>query len=177
MTFDLSQHLEENFDGTKICGGGAVDELGDDRLTLGELATPTVLGDDHRFVQRLTEQRLQVLGAGRPAARIAGLTFDETGVPRRLAGMSAGSEGSRELLIGAERDASGGVLVAVRDSGPGLNPESFERLFDPFYTTKPGGMGMGLSICRSIVEAHGGRIWASGTAGPGTTLQCILPVE
>jgi C4-dicarboxylate-specific signal transduction histidine kinase len=91
--------------------------------------------------------------------------------------MSAVSEGSRELLIGAERDASGGVLVAVRDSGPGLNPESFERLFDPFYTTKPGGMGMGLSICRSIVEAHGGRIWASGTAGPGTTLQCILPVE
>jgi len=91
--------------------------------------------------------------------------------------MSAVSEGSRELLIGAERDASGGVLVAVRDSGPGLNPESFERLFDPFYTTKPGGMGMGLSICRSIVEAHGGRIWASGTASPGTTLQCILPVE
>jgi signal transduction histidine kinase len=91
--------------------------------------------------------------------------------------MSAVSEGSRELLIGAERDASGGVLVAVRDSGPGLNPESFERLFDPFYTTKPGGMGMGLSICRSIVETHGGRIWASGTAGPGTTLQCILPVE
>jgi signal transduction histidine kinase len=91
--------------------------------------------------------------------------------------MSAVSEGSRELLIGAERDASGGVLVAVRDSGPGLNPESFDRLFDPFYTTKPGGMGMGLSICRSIVEAHGGRIWASGTASPGTTLQCILPVE
>jgi signal transduction histidine kinase len=68
------------------------------------------------------------------------------------------------------------VLVAVRDSGPGLKPESFDRLFDAFYTTKPGGMGMGLSICRSIVEAHGGRIWASRSAGPGTALQFTLPM-
>jgi signal transduction histidine kinase len=90
--------------------------------------------------------------------------------------MSAVSEGARELLISTGKDASGGVLVTVRDSGPGLNPESFDRLFDAFYTTKPGGMGMGLSICRSIVEAHGGRIWASLSAAPGTTLQCILPV-
>jgi signal transduction histidine kinase len=88
--------------------------------------------------------------------------------------MSAVREGARELLISTGKDASGGVLVAVRDSGPGLNPESFARLFDAFYTTKPGGMGMGLSICRSIVEAHGGRIWA--TAAPGAALQCILPV-
>jgi signal transduction histidine kinase len=86
------------------------------------------------------------------------------------------SEGARELLISTGKDASGGVLVAVLDSGPGLNPESFDRLFDPFYTTKPGGMGMGLSICRSIVEAHGGRIWASLTAPLGTAVQCILPV-
>ena len=90
--------------------------------------------------------------------------------------MSAVSEGARELLISTGKDASGGVLVAVRDSGPGLNPESFARLFDAFYTTKPGGMGMGLSICRSIVEAHRGRIWASVTAAPGTVVQCILPV-
>ena len=90
--------------------------------------------------------------------------------------MSGVSEGSRELLIGTREDALSGVLVAVQDSGPGLNPESFDRLFDPFYTTKPGGMGMGLSICRSIVEAHGGRIWASRTAGPGVTVQFTLPV-
>ncbi len=88
--------------------------------------------------------------------------------------MSGVSERPRELLIGTGKDASGGVLVAVRDSGPGLSPESFDRLFDPFYTTKPGGMGMGLSICRSIVEAHGGRIWASQAAGPGSTLQFTL---
>jgi C4-dicarboxylate-specific signal transduction histidine kinase len=79
--------------------------------------------------------------------------------------MNGVSEGSRELLIGTGKDGSSGVLVAVQDSGPGLNPESFDRLFDAFYTTKPGGMGMGLSICRSIVEAHGGRIWVSRTAG------------
>jgi signal transduction histidine kinase len=91
--------------------------------------------------------------------------------------MSGVSEGSRGLLIGTEKDASGRVLVAVRDSGPGLNPESFERLFDSFYTTKPGGMGMGLSICRSIVEAHGGRIWANPNAGPGITVQFTLPIN
>jgi PAS domain S-box-containing protein len=90
--------------------------------------------------------------------------------------MSVVSEGARELLISTGKDASGGVLVAVRDSGPVLNPESVARLFDAFYTTKPSGMGVGLSICRSIVEAHGGRIWASVTAAPGTVLQCILPV-
>jgi signal transduction histidine kinase len=89
--------------------------------------------------------------------------------------MSGVSEGPRELLISTEKDGSSGLLVAVQDSGPGLNPESFDRLFDAFYTTKPGGMGMGLSICRSIVEAHGGRIWVARTAGPGATVQFTLP--
>jgi signal transduction histidine kinase len=91
--------------------------------------------------------------------------------------MSDVSEGARELLIGTGKDASsGGVLVEVRDSGPGLSPESFDRLFDAFYTTKPGGMGMGLSVCRSIVEAHGGRIWTSPTAGQGATFGFTVPV-
>jgi C4-dicarboxylate-specific signal transduction histidine kinase len=93
-----------------------------------------------------------------------------------LEAMSGLPAGPRELLIGTEQDASNGVLVAVQDSGPGLDPESFERVFDPFYTTKPDGMGMGLSICRSIVEAHGGRVWASGTDGHGVTVQFTLPV-
>jgi signal transduction histidine kinase len=91
--------------------------------------------------------------------------------------MSGVSEGSRRLLIGTGKDATGGVLVAVQDSGPKLNPESFEHLFDSFYTTKPGGMGMGLSICRSIVEAHGGRIWAIPNVGPGITVQFTLPIS
>jgi NO-binding membrane sensor protein with MHYT domain len=91
--------------------------------------------------------------------------------------MSGVREGARALLISTGLEASGGVLVTVQDSGPGLNPESFERLFDSFYTTKPGGMGMGLSICSSIVEAHGGRIWATPNAGPGITVQFTLPIN
>jgi C4-dicarboxylate-specific signal transduction histidine kinase len=92
--------------------------------------------------------------------------------------MSGVAEPTRELLISTEQEASGAVLVTVQDSGPGFSPESFDRLFDPFYTTKADGMGMGmgLSICRSIVDAHGGRIWASRTAGPGATFQFTLPL-
>jgi len=89
--------------------------------------------------------------------------------------MSGVSEGSRELRIGTGPDAAGGVLVTVQDSGPGLHPESVDRLFDAFYTTKPGGMGMGLAICRSIVEAHGGQIWVARAAGLGATVQFTLP--
>jgi len=86
------------------------------------------------------------------------------------------SEGSRELLIGTAEDGSNGVLVEVLDSGPGLPPESVDRIFGAFYTTKPGGMGMGLSVCRSIIEAHGGRIWVSPTVGQGATFRFTLPV-
>src|SRR6267154_2383289 len=91
--------------------------------------------------------------------------------------MSDASKGSRDLLISTAEDVSNGVLVAVRDSGPGLNPESLERLFDPFYTTKPGGMGMGLSICRSIVEGHGGRIWAAANVPQGASFHFSLPAQ
>jgi len=68
--------------------------------------------------------------------------------------MSGVGKGSRALLISTAQEASGGVLVSVQDSGPGLDVECLDRLFDAFYTTKPAGMGMGLSICRSIIEAH-----------------------
>jgi PAS domain S-box-containing protein len=91
--------------------------------------------------------------------------------------MSSLSDGPRDMLISTGKDAPSGVFVAVQDSGPELNPERFNRLFDPFYTTKPDGMGMGLSICRSIVEAHGGRVWASRSDGRGVTVQFSLPVD
>ena len=67
------------------------------------------------------------------------------------------------------------MIVAVQDTGIGIEPDKANKLFDAFFTTKPDGMGMGLSICRSIIEAHGGRIWASANAGPGATLQFTLP--
>jgi PAS domain S-box-containing protein len=82
----------------------------------------------------------------------------------------------RELLISTEQDHTG-VLVAVRDSGPGLDPAHLERVFDAFYTTKSSGMGMGLSICRSIIEAHGGRLWAAANEPRGAVFQFTLPPE
>jgi PAS domain S-box-containing protein len=91
--------------------------------------------------------------------------------------MSDASKGSRDLLISTAEDISNDVLVAVRDSGPGLNSESLDRLFDPFYTTKPGGMGMGLSICRSIVEVHGGRISATANVPQGASFHFSLPAH
>jgi signal transduction histidine kinase len=69
------------------------------------------------------------------------------------------------------------VLVAVEDSGVGLNPEEMEKLFKTFYTTKTEGLGMGLSICRSIIEGHGGRLWAESNEGSGARFQFTLPIE
>jgi PAS domain S-box-containing protein len=82
---------------------------------------------------------------------------------------------SRELVIRTNEDEARQILVTVSDCGIGLAAGSADRLFDAFFTTKSGGMGMGLSICRSIVEAHGGRLQASANAGPGATFQFTLP--
>jgi signal transduction histidine kinase len=85
----------------------------------------------------------------------------------------AGKE-ERELLI-STRNEPGGVSVEVRDSGPGLAPAALERVFESFYTTKPSGLGLGLSICRSIIEAHNGRLWASANLPRGASFQFALP--
>src|SRR4029453_10980953 len=85
--------------------------------------------------------------------------------------------GTRELRISTEREAAAGVLVTVRDSGPGLDPADVEHLFKAFYTTKPTGMGMGLAICRSMVEAHGGRMCAGPNEPRGAVFQFTLPLE
>jgi hypothetical protein len=80
----------------------------------------------------------------------------------------------RDLLISTRQDHTG-VLVAVHDSGPGIHPDHFERVFNSFYTTKPSGTGMGLSICRSIIDAHGGRLWAEANEPRGAVFQFTLP--
>ncbi len=81
--------------------------------------------------------------------------------------------GPLELLVTSEKD----VLVSVRDSGAGLDPESVDHIFDAFYTTKSSGMGMGLAISRSIIEAHSGRLWASANAPRGAIFQFTLPSD
>ena len=91
--------------------------------------------------------------------------------------MSEVSEGSRELLISTSEVESGSVLVAVSDSGPGLPAASHARIFEAFYTTKSSGLGMGLSICRSIVEAHGGRLWATPNQPQGAVFCMTLPIH
>src|SRR5215475_2550173 len=90
--------------------------------------------------------------------------------------MSGTREGPKELLISTGKGGSEGVLVAVRDSGPGLTIENTERVFDAFYTTKTSGLGMGLSICRSIIEAHQGQLWATANVPRGAVFQFTLPV-
>jgi PAS domain S-box-containing protein len=91
--------------------------------------------------------------------------------------MNSVAERPRELVISTGEAPSEGVLIGVRDLGPGLPLVSPERIFDAFYTTKPSGLGMGLSICRSIIEAHGGRLWANANIPRGATFQFTLPAH
>jgi signal transduction histidine kinase len=88
--------------------------------------------------------------------------------------MNSVEAGARELVISTEQDHTG-VLVAVRDSGPGIDPEHLERVFEAFYTTKSSGTGMGLSICRSIIDAHEGRLWAEANEPRGAVFKFTLP--
>jgi signal transduction histidine kinase len=94
-----------------------------------------------------------------------------------LEAMSGFGESARELLISTGRDASNGVLISLRDSGPGLDPKSLDRLFEAFYSTKAEGMGLGLAISRTIIEAHGGRLWASANVPRGAEFQFTVPAS
>jgi C4-dicarboxylate-specific signal transduction histidine kinase len=89
--------------------------------------------------------------------------------------MDSVTDRDRLLKVASERQTPSDVLITVEDSGPGVAPEQIERIFDPFYTTKPNGMGMGLSICRSIVESHGGRLFATPGHNSGLAIQVSLP--
>src|SRR5262249_44676568 len=89
-----------------------------------------------------------------------------------LSGVGAGP---RTLRVSSENVASTEVLITVRDSGPGFDAQSLARLFEAFYTTKPHGLGLGLAISRRIIEAHGGRLWATANAPQGAVLQFTVP--
>jgi signal transduction histidine kinase len=89
--------------------------------------------------------------------------------------MSSVTDRQRVMRIGTQIGAAGIMLVAVEDSGTGLDTGIADRIFDPLFTTKPNGMGMGLSICRSIVEAHGGRLWASPASPNGAVFRFTVP--
>jgi len=89
--------------------------------------------------------------------------------------MSSVEEGVRELSISTELSKASNILIAVRDSGPGIDAEHLDRIFKPFYTTKISGIGMGLSICRSIIDAHGGQLWVEGNRPRGAIFQFTLP--
>ncbi len=89
--------------------------------------------------------------------------------------MSAVADRPRILRIGSQIDGAGSVLVSVKDSGTGIDEAIRDRIFEPLFTTKSTGMGMGLSICRSIVEAHGGKLWASPATPHGTEFRFTIP--
>jgi PAS domain S-box-containing protein len=153
-------------------------------------------GDSHRALVRIDEVVREVIDMVRSEARRHAVTLraePDDNLPPVLAdrvqlqqvlinlamnaieAMSAVDGRARVLTIGAALDGSGSVVLMVRDSGAGLDASQRERIFDAFYTTKPEGMGMGLAITRSIVEAHGGRIWATANEGPGETFHFTFP--
>jgi signal transduction histidine kinase len=90
--------------------------------------------------------------------------------------MRDGGEEERELIV-SSRDGPDGVSVEVRDSGPGFAPEDLQRVFEAFYSTKSSGLGLGLSICRSIIEAHNGRLWASPNVPRGAIFGFTAPAH
>jgi C4-dicarboxylate-specific signal transduction histidine kinase len=98
-------------------------------------------------------------------------------VMNSIEAMQSVTDRPRELVIRSGQDEARRVLVSVTDSGVGISAENADRLFNAFFTTKSGGMGMGLSICHSIVEAHGGRLSASRNVGPGATFQFVVPLH
>src|SRR5262245_27250857 len=97
-------------------------------------------------------------------------------VTNAIEAMSSSATDSRILRLRSEATASGECIVAIEDSGPGIEPETLKRIFEPFFTSKSKGIGMGLSICRSIIEAHGGRLWVTGNTPRGAVFRFVLPV-
>jgi PAS domain S-box-containing protein len=146
------------------------------QLDINEVIDEAVTLVHHEALSHRVAIRLQ-LAPGLPPVRGDRIQLQQVIINLVVNGiqaMSALTDRARELFIRTKPHEADQVLVAIQDVGVGMEPESSARLFSPFYTTKPDGMGMGLSICRSIIEAHGGRVWASPNIGPGTTFQFVI---
>jgi C4-dicarboxylate-specific signal transduction histidine kinase len=98
-------------------------------------------------------------------------------VTNAIEAMDLVADHTRKLRVKTVTRESDGVLIAIEDTGPGIEQERFDRIFDPFFTTKSQGMGMGLAICRSIIEAHGGNLWASPGTTHGSVFHVALPIR
>jgi signal transduction histidine kinase len=116
------------------------------------------------------------LYAGLPTITVDRVQLQQALMNLMLNGIEAMKDIGGELVVSSKRTEDNQILISVTDSGVGL-PEGGERIFKVFFTTKPQGTGMGLAISRSIVESHGGRLWASPNIGRGATLQFTLPLE
>jgi C4-dicarboxylate-specific signal transduction histidine kinase len=149
----------------------------EDRLDLNE-AIDEVIGMARSVIATSGVSVQRRLTEGLPAARGDRVQLQQVVlnlVLNAVEAMRAVDESGRELSLSTEQAGTGSILVAVGDSGPGVSLERRERVFDAFYTTKSGGIGMGLSICRSIISAHGGRLWADANGDQGALFQFILP--
>jgi C4-dicarboxylate-specific signal transduction histidine kinase len=127
------------------------------------VALETRLSDDVHYLPLILADRIQLQQV------ILNL------IVNAIEAMSEADNSARELLVSSGTAEARQVVVAVRDSGSGLDPKTLDRIFDPFYTTKAQGMGMGLAISRSIIEAHGGRLWATANQDRGSIFQFTLP--
>jgi C4-dicarboxylate-specific signal transduction histidine kinase len=142
-----------------------------------------VVADSIAFLQREIQTRRIVLKSDLQAS-LAPVVADRIELQQvvinlMVNGMQAMERVSERprLLVVRTSNEGGQAVLSVQDAGIGLDSASLTRLFNPFFTTRPAGLGLGLSICRSIVESHGGRIWASTNEGPGATFQVALPLS
>jgi PAS domain S-box-containing protein len=126
---------------------------------------------NHIFVRAQVDDELPLVDADRTQIQQVILNL----IVNAVHALDEVSRERREVMISSSKSDCGGVLVSVRDSGRGISSEQLDRLFDPFFTTKPNGMGMGLSICRSIIESHGGKIWAAANYPQGAAFHFTVP--
>jgi PAS domain S-box-containing protein len=152
-----------------------------------QIGAPISLNDLIRDVLVLLESDLQLhrvavrtaLNESLPKVRANRVQLEQllfNLIKNAIEAMDSVTEGSRELQLRTEVDDSGNLIIAIQDSGTGIDLENIDRIFDPFFTTKSQGMGMGLAICRSIVEAHHGRLWVEPGVHKGSIFQISLPM-